>query len=376
MDKVKKTIAMLLDIEHLYGEPEGRLAPVLTTILLCLAAPLFYVYFGAFTIIPIWLFAPIAVIIAIRVALLILGRENYRLEIYRRRQNDEYINSSTLMQIKQVHPDGCVEYINGKIFYAVCCYNGTIEDDIKHTQMLRKFLNTLFGDYNVDTYILNMNSTEPLRQYYSKTHKFGRNTAGRNFVKIIDNSVKMTKDNSMVQCTVYCIKGVRSDWKAIKTQVDAAIRSSSAKCFKSVYRVKAPEELQEIINMDADTSVNIEDLIRRRYKSGEYDSSRVIAYDPEEVVVIQEKAEQPPKQINKNKNGFYVSYKEDKPVEQTEGELATAKPEYYKPIIIGGSEIEQRREENDSTEKAGGESKEPNSTGEEAKEKLTRRKRK
>ena len=332
---------MLLDIEHLYGEHEGRLAPVLTSILLALAAPLLYVYFGLFEYIPIWLFAPIAIIIAIRVVLIIMGRESYRLQMFRRRMNDEWTSSAQLLNIRRIHQDGCVEYTNGKIFYAVCCYNGTVEDELSRTRELRKFLNSLLGEFAFDTYILNINNTEPLRSYYAKTHKFGRNAAGRNFVKIIDNSVELTRNDSMVQATVYCIKGTRSDWKAIRTQIDAAVRSSSAKCFKRVYRIDDPEELQNIIDMDADTNVNIDDLLRKRYQTSEYGSSKVLAYDPDGEIIIQGKEEHQKRQ-KKSTGSFYVKYQETEPVIEVDSvEHATAKPDYYKPITIsGGSSIE------------------------------------
>ena len=343
MSKARETIAMLLDIEHLYGEHEGRLAPILTTLLLCLVAPLLYVYFGLFVYIPVWLFAPIAIVIAIRIVMIIPGRENFRLINYKKRRDDEWTSTASLVDISRIHPDGCVEYTRDKIFYAVCCYNGTIENEVARTKELRKFLDSLLGDFPFDTYILNVNNTESLRQYYSKTHKFGRNSAGRNFVRIIDNSVEMTESNSMVQCTVYCIKGKRSDWKAMKTQIDAAIRSSSARCFKTVYRVEDPEELQTIIDMDADTSVDIEQLLRKRYQTGEYGSSRVLAYDPTEEIVIQGKTEhveqrkKKPATTSVKSNGFYVKY-EDVPTEkEVTREQATAKPDYYKPIVIGGT---------------------------------------
>lgn len=351
MSKVKATIAMLLDIEHLYGEHEGRLAPILTTLLLCLVAPLLYVYFGLFVYIPWWLFTPIAIIIAIRIVMIIPGRENFRLANYKKRRDDEWTSTSTLVDISRIHQDGCVEYTRDKIFYAVCCYNGTIENEVERTRELRKFLDALLGDFPFDTYILNVNNTEALRKYYSKTHKFGRNTAGRNFVRIIDNSVEMTENNSMVQCTVYCIKGKRSDWKALRTQIDAAIRSSSARCFKTVYRVEDPEELQTIIDMDADTSVDIEELLRKRYQTGEYGSSRVLAYDPAEEIVIQgktehvEKRKQKPVQAVPKSNGFYVKYQDVPKEQEVAREQATAKPDYYKPIVIGGTTGERKSDQ-------------------------------
>ena len=42
--KEVETIGMLLDIEHLYGEHEGRLGPVVLTLSICAAPILMYIY--------------------------------------------------------------------------------------------------------------------------------------------------------------------------------------------------------------------------------------------------------------------------------------------------------------------------------------------
>lgn len=349
MDKERHTIGMLLDIEHLYGEHEGRLGPILMTILLCLAAPLFYVYFGLFEYIPVWVFVPLAIVIAICVVLAIPGRQRYRLQMYRRRLHDEYTTSADMMRIRQIREDGLVEYPGDKVFYAVCCYNGTVEDELHRTKELRKFLNALVGDYQFDTYILNINTTEMLRDYYRKTHKFGKNDAGRNFVKIIDNTVELTETESKVQCTVYCIYATLSEWKMLRTQIDSAIRSPAAKCFKMVYRVSNPEELQEIIDMDTDTNVNIDDLLRRRYQTGDYGASRVLAYDPSGEIVIQDKIDSELERKTKKSSGFYVTYKETDAKESSTQNRATAKPDYYKPVVIGGSKVETTEHKSKST---------------------------
>lgn len=340
MEKEHYTIGMLLDIEHLYGEHEGRLGPILMTLLLCLAAPMFYMYFGLFEYIPVWLFAPVAIALAIYIILLIPGRQPYRLKMYRRRLHDEYTTSADMMRIRQIREDGLVEYPGDKIFYAVCCYNGTVENELQRTKELRKFLNALVGDYVFDTYILNINSTEMLRQYYSKTHKFGKNDAGRNFVRIIDNTVELTSLESKVQCTVYCVHATLSEWKMLRTQIDSAIQSPAAKCFKLVYRINNPDDLQEIIDMDTDTNVNIDDLLRRRYQTGDYGASRVVAYDPSEEIVIQDKLDSVPDKQSKASSSFYVKYKEADKKETTVQNRATAKPDYYKPVVIGGSKVE------------------------------------
>lgn len=329
-------IAMLLDTEHLYGEHEGRLAPVLTTLLVAAIPILLYMYFGIFEIIPVWLFAPIEVIVIVRAIMIIPGREGYRLENYRKRMDDKYTSSAALMNIGTVYENGLVEYINGKVWFAVKCYNGTCEDSLERTKLLRKFIVSLVGDFDFDTYILNDGSTGLLRRYYSKIKRFGKNTASMNFTKIIDWLCKLTRNKSMVQCTVIVIRGTKSDWKQMKIQIDGAIHSQMSKAFKTVKLISNRNELAELIDMDMDTNVNISDLLRAKHMTGEYYNSKVIAYDPtEEVVIGVAETKEDKSRVSDApapKSSFHVAYKEESksPVMVK----AEPKPEYYQPIVL------------------------------------------
>ena len=309
--KEKPTIGMLLDIEHLYGEHESRMGPVLGTLCISAAPILFYVYFGLFNYIPIWLFIPIEIFIIIRAVMLILGRERYRVGIFKRQLFDSYTSTASLMNIKTIHPDGCVEYLNGQIMYMVCCFNGTTEDSLRRSVQLRKFLNTLLGDFIFDCYILNVTDFPALHDYYKKVKEFDRNESASNFVDIIDYNIDLVQNNSMVQCTVYVVKGRRSDWKDIKNQIDVAINSRTARVYKNVYRVSDPVVINELLNRDVDSIVNIEDLLRKKYRTGNYNTSKVLAYDlPDDKIIEQGRRAAKPVIKPSKPTGFHVAYKE------------------------------------------------------------------
>lgn len=309
--KEKETIGMLLDIEHLYGEHEGRLAPILITLLLCGAPILFYIYFSLFSIIPIWLFIPIEIFISARIIMIIPGRESHRKRIFRKQLHDDYMNTAELMNIKTIHPDGCIEYRNSRIAYLVCCFNGTSQNDIARTVQLRKLMENMFGDFEVDIYIHNLNDSPELRKYYNKVKVFERNISAKNFVEMIDHSVDLTENTSLVQCTIYAIRGTRSDWKVMKTSIDAAVNSKTARCYKNIYRVDNPDLINAILNRNIDSVVNISDLLRRKYTTQQYSTSKVLAYDlPDDKVIVQGReadVEVIPKQT---KSTFHVKYKE------------------------------------------------------------------
>lgn len=310
--KEKPTIGMLLDIEHLYGNSESRLGPWVASLLLGGAPALIYVYFGLFTYVPIWLFLPINIFWVIRVIMKIQGREDYRMMIFKRQLYDKYVTSSSLMNIKTIYADGCIEYVNGTIMYLVASFNGTCESEVRRSVELRKFMQNLLGDYLADIYIHNITMVAELRDYYNRVSRFGKNESAKNFIKIIDYTLSLTEDTSMVQCTIFAIKGRRSEWKDMKHQIDVAVKSKVAKVYKTVYRIKDVEEINSVLDRDIDTTVNISELLRNKYKTEDYGSSSVLAYDLDaDKIIEQGKSAVKPIIPEQTASSFHVVFEED-----------------------------------------------------------------
>ncbi len=311
-ERDKPVIGMLLDIVNLYGEHEGRLAPWMWVLCLGLGPVVIYAYFGMWNIIPIWLFAPLDILLIIRLIMKFPGREKYRVEIFKRQLNDKYVPAADLMNIKVIHPDGCIEYINGMITYLVVSYNGTVDNEVQRSVQLRKLLDMMTLNREYDIYILNMNESETLRKYYSKVNAFEHNASARNFIKMIDHTIQITKDSSMVQCTIFVIRGRKSDWKDIKNQIDTALGSRLARCYKTIYRVTEQDEINAIFNRDCDSVINIEALMRKKYATEEYSTSKVLAYDlPDDQIIIQGQGNEHPVLPEQTKHSFHVVFKEE-----------------------------------------------------------------
>lgn len=310
--KEKPTIGMLLDTEHLYGNSESRLGPILMSLCIGGAPILFYVYFSLFKVIPVWIFAPIEIVIIIRVVMIIQGREPYRKKMFRRTLHDEYTSTDDLINLKTIHPDGCIEYTNGTICYLVCSFNGTTEDEMTKTYEVRKLLEMMLSDYVFDIYIHNITVSPELREYYNRAARFDKNDSARNFIGIIDHMLDLVSNNSMLQMTVFAVKGRRSDWKEMKHTLDIACKSKVAQCYKTIYVAQHPEEINDIMNRDIDTIVDIPALLRKKYKTGEYASSQVLAYDlPDDEVVVQGEVRQDPVIPKAKSSSFHVLYKEE-----------------------------------------------------------------
>lgn len=335
-DYSSNSIGMLLDIEHLYGEHEGRMGPLIISLLLSAAPILLYIYLGLYMTIPIPVFAVVDLIYTARVFMIIMGRERYRVELYRKQLNDEYMSTASMLNIKTIHPDGCIEYMNSRIAYLVCCFNGTAEDDIQRSIQLRKFLETMLGEFEFDTYIHNIVESPALREYYNDVARFNKNRAAVNFIDIIDHNIELTKNTSVVQCTIYAIKGTKSDWRTIRNQIDAALNSRTARCYKLAYRVSNPDEIGDILNRNIDSVINISDLLRRKYATTQYDSSKVLAYDlpPDKEIVQGREAQVKVISDVPAEGSFHISYDEIPEVRHKESTIENRVPTPSAPSHI------------------------------------------
>ena len=276
---------MLLDIEHFYGENQGSLGPLLKTLIALGIPPILYMYFALWHFIPIPLAIAIEVTYAIRVIMIVPGREGYRLEAYRKSLYEDYQEAASLVNIRTIHSgtgtiqDGLIEYTNGQVAYCVIAYNGTIPNDDQHTRIVKRLVETMVGKHAFDIHVINDTQTSNLYDYYKKVSNFAKNEAATNFIKILDYCVTQTKQRSMVQGILFVIKGRRSDWKDIRISIDTALKSRDAKAFKSIKLLTTDEEISIMINRDADTVVNIQDLLRKKYKTGDYGESKVLKFD-------------------------------------------------------------------------------------------------
>lgn len=296
------TIAMLLDIDHFFGEHQGRLGPVLLFLCIGFAPLLFYIYYGLYTLIPIFIFASLFIIYLIRVAMIILGREKERLKHFRKRLHDIYSLTYNMVRIKTVHEDGGTEFVDGSIKYVIVTYNGSYEDRQVRSKQLKKFLNMSVGNFSYDIHIQNVIESQTLSNRYSKVKLFTDSDAARDFIDIIDHNRSTVHKSSLLTKTIIVIKGRRADWKEISTNIQTAIRSTSAKAFKTVYVVTDRGEIESILSRDIDGLIHLDEMLRKKYRTGNYYGSKVISYDNYDEVQ-KEAATTKEEQI-----GFHIKY--------------------------------------------------------------------
>ena len=225
-DKELPKVAMLLDIEHFYGESEGRLGPTIIFLCIGFAPLLLYGYYTLYLLIPIWLFLPIWLFYLLRCGLTILGDEKTRLNNFLKQLNDIFAAIYDMLRVKTIHEDGCVEYITGNISYFVVTYNGTSDDDVKRSILLKKFQNILVGDFSYDIGSQNITEINTLDRRYSNVKLFADEDSARDFIDIIDHNRNIVQRSSLLTRVVYEIKGRKSDWKLMRENIDSALNSS------------------------------------------------------------------------------------------------------------------------------------------------------
>lgn len=272
-----ESVNMLLDTEHFYGESHRRLAPIIIT--LCVAGAPLLLYAGVLiAIVPFWIFAILEVIWAVRWVMLILGEENKRLAAYKRRCFDAYAPMYALLNVKYIHKDGLIEYMDGRVKYLVICENGNRVDDIARAQMVRQLLITLTSVFSLDVHIQNFDVGEVLAMRYNNLKLFKDKAAMRDCLSLLMKNIELANTESFLTRTIFAVKGRRNEFKRMKQTIEKAISSEDARAFKSI-RLATEEEAKSIISEDLDSNIDYEAMLTNKYNDENYYTNRVISYD-------------------------------------------------------------------------------------------------
>lgn len=267
-------INMLLDIENFYGQHESRLTPLIKFLAISGAPVILWVYFGFF--IPLIVFLPILCVWSVRVGLITIGREHERLTQFRKIIADEYASAADMCRIKTVHPDGCIEYVDGTVCYLVIAENGTTYDATARAQKIADFMSMLGSE--VDVYVQNVTEMKSLDKRYSNIQLFADEDAARDFIDIIDHNRSIVYMHSLLTRIVFAVRGRTNNWTEVRDNCKMAVLSESAKAFKSV-QVCTPILVQEALDTDIRGVIDLDSLLQKKYATHQYYGSKLLYYD-------------------------------------------------------------------------------------------------
>lgn len=286
MEREQETINALLDVTKFSGEPSGRMMPTIVFIALAGVPIMGYLYF-LLGLMPIWLFAVIYLPYVVRMWLITVGDETTRLNQFKRQLYDVYSSTTDLMDIKQIHEDGMIEYTNGNVAYLVAAYNRDQSNQSQRALGISRIIRS-FQNYLFDIRMYNMEMEDELYRRYEGVKFFSDDVdAAADFLKIIDFNREYARNNSLVTVTVFNVYGRLNECKTLKEICISATKSTEAKIFRKII-VANKELVYKLLAEDMDTFVDVEEMQIQKYSDGEYYGSKVLGYD----IVKQEKEEE------------------------------------------------------------------------------------
>lgn len=285
-------IQMLLDIENIFGESTRGLGQFILALLLMLIPPIIIGYTSAYLFIPWQILIIICTVWAIRMMLIVMGHEPARVENFKRTRDDAFSMTNSMCNIRLIHPQGCVEYINGSIGFFVVTYNSTSTDVLVKSRMFDYFINTAVGKQPFDIYIQNINDTKELDNKYANVRLFGDDDAARAFMEIIDYNSKVVEEESRLTRNILFIRGSKYQWKEVYANIQSALNSEPARIFRKCYLATDKEEIEEIISRDIDGCVDLYDLLQKKFYTGNKHGSKIISYDYKDLERKQEEVQQ------------------------------------------------------------------------------------
>ena len=275
-------IQMLLDIENIFGESTRGLGQLVLTLCLCLIPPAFIGYTALYLYIPWQILLVVCLVFAVRVVLVVMGHESQRVKNFKKQRDDVYSLTDDMVNIRRIHPQGCVEYINGNIGFFIVTYNSSSNETLEKSKQIDRFINLAVGKHAFDIYVQNDVSTEHLDNKYNNVTLFGDDEAANAFMEIIDYNREVVRSSSTLTRNIIFVRGSKYQWKEIVNDIQTALTSESARVFRQCYLATDREEIENIISRDINGYIDLDKLLQRKYYTGNKHGSKIISYDFED----------------------------------------------------------------------------------------------
>lgn len=290
-DTKVKYINHLLNVDKFNGYHEGRIGPVIY-LLVALFIPAFflpslYVFLGNI------LMSPLAAIIiigvsfvayAIRMALILIGREKERVARYRKRLYSRYDQLGEYVRIKNIYAsDGCIEYFDGNIAFMVIGYNGNADTFLKFKR-LQKFFEIL-DYYSHTTLVQNTANGSSLDVFYQRINAFKDREVASDYLAILDHNKQYITNKSMIVRTAFIVYAKRYERQKLH---DLLMDALPVKAYFHV-GLATREEVLDVLSHQDQLPIDLDNLIVSRFATGQYYTSRVISFDDTDQPVIVKK---------------------------------------------------------------------------------------
>ncbi len=281
-------INVLMNIDSYYGEHTGRMGPIIKFLLFASAPLLVYVFF-LIGLVPFKWILVFEVPFALRMALRILGREDEKFKVYMAAREDEYANADDVIQITRIQDDGLIEYENGTVAYVISAFTTTYFDENELNADLEKFVGML-GKHIYDIHMHMVHHEFLLQDNLDRMGVYSDKELMKERIDMYVYQDEEMARNTLLYQINFIVKGARYEWKQLRDDVQAAIRSSYAKVFKQCIKCDR-KQANDVMSRDLYLYVDLEEMIKKKYAREEYYDSEVYYYGEEVPDEYKEKKE-------------------------------------------------------------------------------------
>lgn len=283
--KNKDTMNTLLNIDNVFGEYEGRVLPIVLTLLLAAAPPLVWLFFLRGTFIKLWYVIAFDVVWGGLWALQILGHGKQRMQFYLEQRNNEYKVIDQLVHINHIHDDGLIEYSNGVVAYLVSGYLKSYLNDKACAKALQNFMDELdiwewdLYYHNTIDEVLTTSGLPNLVRYEDKQVIEER-------IEFYEYQDEYARGHSSLYRYTFMVRTGKVAWKRMKTHLEELIVSDTALCFNEI-QICNKHEVNELANRDVCGFIDLNKMLLSKYDNNQFYGSQVLYYDdqiPEELL--------------------------------------------------------------------------------------------
>lgn len=283
LNRSKRTINVLANIDNYLGEHEGKVGPMLMFLGISAGPFLLYVFILQ-TLIPFKVMLVFEILWTARWGLRILGNEKQKLAQYRKEREGVYKTADQIIRVSNVTKDGLIEYSNGKIAYMLVGYILDYIDDDSMTIDLENFLKQLRG-YEYDIYSQMVVSEYRLQDDIEKLQVYDAAMVRERMLFYQEQDEYCSRNSEAFRICIL-VKGSKYAWKDLKIMLDRLVHSESAYCWKSIAIAGADEvngaaSVTDVFSRDLCMDVDVTEMLVEKYKSDEFYGSKVLFYGDE-----------------------------------------------------------------------------------------------
>ena len=298
--KNKENINSLLLIDNIFGDYDGRVMPIILTIILAGIPPLLWLFFLWLTFIKFWYVLVFDLFWTIRWAMKLIGKEDSeKIPFYLQQKTDAYKSADEIIHIAHIHEDGLIEYDNGKVAYLVSGYPKSYTNDDKFSVDLEIFLNEL-DSWDWDMYLHNTVDEILCEDGLPNLVKYTDDVVIKERMSFYAYQDEWSRTNTGLYRITFLVLGYKYNWKKLKSHLQELISSDTSRVFNNI-EILRYDKTNEIMNRDICGYIELRKMLMRKYDNEDYYNSKVLWFDdqiPKELIPKKEESSLEERRVN------------------------------------------------------------------------------